>query len=78
MTRHELAVAKYRHDNPRSRAYSTWTYYGSTGSVRRATCVFCRRTISTCSANWPETRRFTRDAREHSRACAEAYLIGDR
>lgn len=71
-----VALALYRQHHPRSRAVNTWTYNGSTGGVRRATCIFCRREIATCSAKWPETKTFTREADAHGAACALTYLQG--
>jgi hypothetical protein len=49
------ALALYRLENPRSRAVAETTWYGSTGTVRRCYCVFCRRLKARSSAKWPET-----------------------
>lgn len=68
------AVQLYRENNPTSRAQNVWTYYGSSGVVRRATCIFCRRLIATCSNNWPETKRFRENADDHAFDCARKYL----
>jgi len=69
MREHPTALEVYRAKNPRSRATRDWTYYGSTGCVRRATCIYCRRVIATCSQKWPETQQFSDDAEAHT--CAE-------
>lgn len=61
----QAAIALYRIEHPRSRAERKWTYVGSTGSVTRATCVFCRAAIATCSAKWRPTKAFGRAILEH-------------
>lgn len=67
-------VSLYRKLNPRSRAVDDWTYYGSSGVVKRATCIYCRRLIATCSAKYPETKSFTRIANEHTKHCKVKWL----
>lgn len=59
----------YRYDNPKSRALDYWTYYGSSGTVYRATCVFCKQQISSCSAKWPKTKKFFQQIWEHKFNC---------
>ncbi|MBM4063960.1 MAG: hypothetical protein FJ265_23110 [Planctomycetes bacterium] len=68
------SVALYRLRNPRSRATSDWTTYGSGSHVRRAICIYCGTTIATCSAKWPATRTFLDAAAEHSAYCASRYV----
>lgn len=58
---------------PRSRAVGNWTYVGSTGCVRRATCVYCGREVATCSAKWRETITFRAKADSHADGCAAQY-----
>ncbi len=68
-------LALYRAINRRSRAIAPWTYRGSSGCVRRATCIFCRRVIATCSANWPTTKQFRAACETHSyRSCADSFF----
>ena len=62
---------KYKILNPKSRATQDWTLYGSSGSVRRATCIYCRSIIATCSNNWPATNRFYELIENHSHKCDE-------
>lgn len=65
----EEVVAAYRAAYPRSRAVRLWTYTGSSGAVKRATCIACRETIATCSAKWPETETYKRAIPEHLASC---------
>ena len=70
----KVAIRLYRKMNPVSRAVNTWTYYGSTGVRRIATCIFCRRVIATCSNDWPETVSFRADSNQHGAKCAKKFL----
>ena len=70
----QQALMLYRKRNPKSRAVHGWTEYGSTGAVRKYTCVFCRTEIATEAKAWPPTRRATEATRDHVAACACAYL----
>jgi len=67
-------VALYRLRHPESRAVSDWTYLGSGGRVRRATCIYCREVIVTCAAAWPETKDFWQKANWHGADCAREYV----
>lgn len=73
----QQAVKLYREHNPQSRAVHGWTEYGSTGAVRRYTCIFCRAEIDTESKEYPPTRHATEATREHVPACALAYLTSE-
>lgn len=68
-------LQRYREINRRSRAVNLWTYYGSSGCVRRATCIFCRHVVATCSGAWPETIGFRRDADAHCEECAMLWYV---
>lgn len=63
------AVAAYRAANPHSRAVQRFTWWGSTYSVRRATCVACRREIGTCSSKWPTTKQLIAAIAAHTESC---------
>jgi len=65
-------VRAYRALNPASRAVANWAY-ANTGARKRARCVYCREIIATCSARYPETLTFRRDANGHGAACAAAW-----
>jgi hypothetical protein len=69
-----LALEVYRKRNPRSRAVSGYHLTSSSGTVTRATCVFCRCVIATCSAKWRRTKQFDDATKAHIPACAERYL----
>lgn len=62
-------VSLYRKTNPKSRAVNGFTYYGSTGCRRKATCIYCRSVVATCSNKYPETKTFRRQAYEHVFDC---------
>lgn len=66
---------RYREIHPKSRAVNFWTYYGSTGCVRKATCIFCRNVVATCSNKWPETKTFLREAEEHCEGCSVLWWL---
>lgn len=68
-------VEAYRARNPRSRAERDYTLYGSTSCIRRATCVYCRTVIATCSARWPETKGYRAAIDAHDCAQRETYRI---
>ena len=67
-------VSLYRRLNPRSRAVNHFTYYGSTGGIRRATCIYCRKVVATCSNKWRETKTFHKDACQHTEQCKHTWL----
>jgi len=67
------AIRAYRADNPRSRAENHVTLYGSTGVVRRVTCIYCRDFV-TSSAKWPETKASFKFRALHASVCAARYL----
>ena len=67
-------VMLYRRLNPRSRAVNHYTYYGSTGCVRKATCIYCRNVVATCSNKWRETKTFRREANNHTANCKLRWL----
>jgi ribosomal protein L24 len=67
-------VSLYRKLNPSSRAVNDYTYYGSSGVVRRATCIYCRNVVATCSAKWKETKSFRKDACQHTNKCKMKWL----
>ena len=71
----DQALKSYRALNPASRALRRWTYYGSGGSVRRVTCVACRRVIATSAQNWPETKTARRDRDQHLATCEDWALL---
>ena len=52
-----------------------WTYYGSSSVVCRATCIFCRYVVSTCSNKWPETKGFSEVADAHCKECARTWWL---
>jgi hypothetical protein len=58
-------IRAYRADHPRSRAVRAYTLACSSGTVRRAQCIYCRRVIATCSAAWPMTKTFVADIAQH-------------
>lgn len=66
-------VLAYRLANPESRAVRRYTLDGSTGTVRRAYCVFCHELLATCSNEWPETKTFRREIAEHTEQCGPAH-----
>lgn len=70
-------VRAYRRDYPKSRAVRPYTLRLSSGIVRRAECIYCRKVIATCSAKWPETKAFQATIAQH--LCDEAlrYITGD-
>lgn len=68
------AVAAYRIANPSSRAVDHTTWAGSTGCVRRATCIYCRCVVATSSASYRETKRSIQARAAHGEACAAQYL----
>lgn len=71
MTTFERQILKrYRTINTWSRAIKLYTLYGSGGTQRRATCIFCRKVVATCSNQWPETQTFRKNAYKHSKQCA--------
>jgi hypothetical protein len=57
-----------------TRASDHTTLYGSTGCVRRRTCVYCRSVIATSSAKYRETQRSHDACAEHAAECAPRYL----
>lgn len=63
-------IRRYREIHKHSRAVNLYTLYGSGGKVRRATCIFCRKVVATCSNTWPETITFRQKAYEHCSQCA--------
>lgn len=71
-----FCVKLYRTYNTKSRAVGPWTYYGSTGRVRKATCIFCRNVVATCCNDYPETGTFQNQANSHVRECAMYWLSG--
>lgn len=71
-----LAIEVYRRNNPHSRAAHKWTFMGSTGAVRKQTCVFCRGFTRTSSAKWPIPKGTDKALDQHCGPCSLAYLIG--
>jgi hypothetical protein len=67
-------VAVYRYLHPESRAVDDTTWAGSGGKVRRATCVYCRRTVATSAAAYPETKRSYEARRAHAKECSEEFM----
>lgn len=67
-----LALKNYRKINKWSRAVRDYTLYGSSSVVRRATCIYCRNVIATCSNEWPETVEFFKKTNEHE--CLEKNI----
>ena len=67
------AIRAYRLDHPASRAENHVTLYGSTGVVRRVTCIYCRDYV-TSSAKWPETKASFAFRAAHEATCAGRYL----
>jgi hypothetical protein len=65
----------YRLDHPESRATGRFTFYGSTGSVRRYTCVCCRRVVDTESGKWAPTQHARVAMAVHACPEAEPYLV---
>ena len=68
-----LALLTYRTNNPRSRAEGITKLYGSTGVVRKRTCIVCGAQCRS-SAKWPETKRSYDFAFEHEKSCAVDYI----
>jgi hypothetical protein len=65
MTQLPPIIAAYRAAHPESRAVRTFTLAASSGTVKRAQCIFCRTIIATCSASWPTTKAFVAACRDH-------------
>ena len=70
-----IILQRYRAIHPKSRAVNFWTYYGSTGCRRLATCIFCRQIVASCSQKWPETKTFRRQADEHCSQCSLLWYV---
>jgi hypothetical protein len=68
------AVMLYRILHKESRAVDHTTWAGSSGVVRRATCIYCRRVVATSSAKYPETQKSFSDRLSHGESCAQAWL----
>lgn len=69
--KYPLPIALYRAENPKSRCVDGTTVYGSTGCVRRVTCVFCK-VCHTSSAKWREPKHSLKFRGEHW-LCSYAY-----
>jgi hypothetical protein len=69
----EYAVQLYRMRNPWSRVVRGTKVYGSTGCVRRVTCIYCD-AVCTSSAKWPETKTSLRFRSNHETTCAREYI----
>lgn len=74
MPNYTAAVIAYRNINPWSRAEAPTTLYGSSSAVRRATCIFCREVIATCSNKWPATKTYEAQIEEHTPECLQEWL----
>lgn len=68
------SVMLYRILHKESRAVDHTTWYGSTGVVRRATCIYCRRVVATSSKKYPETQMSISDRLSHGESCSQAWL----
>lgn len=68
----EPSVALYRLLHPESRVVDHCKLYGSSGVIRRVTCIYCGSLITSSNA-WPETKR-SLDFRKNHKACAEEFL----
>lgn len=70
-------VKEYRRENPTSRAVDHTTVWGSSGVVRRVTCIYCRNCIATSAADWPETKTSEQIRLTHWKTCPEAqpYIL---
>lgn len=66
-------LAAYRALHPASRAQQWCHLYGSTGGVRRRTCLGCG-SRWTSSANWQETVTSRERVAEHTDRCGADYL----
>ena len=71
-------VEQYRLEHPESRAVSLWTYYGSSGTVRRRTCIACRGVAATSAGKYPETVRAGEQWDAHEASCHALALLGRR
>lgn len=58
-------VVRYRARNPQSRAVRHYTLSRSSARVRRATCIYCRCEIATCSNEWPATKAWLAAIESH-------------
>ena len=64
----------YRLVNSKSRAVDDTTWYGSSGVVRRATCIYCRRVVATSSGRYKETIRSFGARQAHVIECKKDWL----
>lgn len=69
-------LAAYRAAHPESRASHYYTLHGSSGTVRRYTCVACRCVIDSESAKYAPTKHAERRVEAHLQSCKtlEQYL----
>lgn len=66
-------VVRYRARNPQSRAVRHYTLASSSARVRRATCIYCRQLIATCSNEWPATLTWLAAIESHTCAARATY-----
>lgn len=74
-----LALVALRLTEPKRRAIRHFDLTASSGTVRRATCVFCGAQIDTESAKWRRTAHFVASIRTHTCDALYRYAaIGQR